>query len=830
MGCGIPLRESQAADLAELAIVNGRNQAVPAAFDVRTTWDDGSIQWLWTDFYGPVSDEYFLEIHGPKRIRPTGVSVRDNGGRIIASNGVLEIVWDRRYASPVSLDGMVGGRRNLFKVEKGDGVYLVDQHEQRAVLGGDGAELAWNIETNNHARAVIRVEGFYVNAAGERIARAVMRYHLYWNRPWFKAEHRFIVTRDNDEISYKDIGVSFPLTARPSVTASLAKKDEAFLARIGGDDEAYIYQKRFPIYSRPDEYACPIVLSGKEIEDCREAGGWAQIDNGEACLAVTMKDFAQQFPKELLVKPDGITLKLWSGRDGKVLDYRPSTMARDWWQDWLPRLPYSSIPEKWFEARGITVENVLNGTFNPSCVGVARIHAFHVGYFTGSGRSGSAARWAEAAQSPPVAYADPKWTTRVGPRVLPPMSYKGEGGSEHETLERYISGWLDKFLQPLQLFPMTGWYEWGKLSEQRYEKLPDGTIYSQFHRVELFNNYVFAKHMLYAWIRSGDRKYLDLAERMIDLMSNYRVVQWPGGKDDKLRGYAPYGGGHFPVYWTGKGNCTYFRTDDFFGAGCLGYYLRDMRFIRDDLELRAEVLARDYKPLPKYVRSYPVRHMVIWVELYRLTRNPAFKQFATRLFDLHTDLKQSYAIDNGYYTSYNAASYDEPTNKLSRKVMWYAMYADLREDDKARRAAIKSLQDGIRDMGLFYGSGPDGYKNYLGYVAARIYDWTRDPEMLKHAEWQLEWLAKTWQAFEALPEDERGQAGTVRRILRPSARAGSPVAYRFEQLAIPEKTYGGNPAMLSFGNWNNGVPFLAVPAGIWALCGASYDYPERQTP
>ncbi len=850
LGFGMPLREGQCKGLNELRIVDGGNTPVPAAFEMRTRWDDGSVQWLWTDFRGKPGGDHYLVIGADQQAREEGLAVQTKGDEIVVNNGVHEWAWNKRFATPTRLSAVSGdARKGIFQVEnaraRGDGVYLIDQDDRRAALAGKDSELEWKVETANSLRAVIRVEGWYATAKGDKIARAVLRYHLHWLDPTMRVEHRFIVTRDNDEVWYKEVGFRLPLKNTGRAEALLGKKDGVHAAKLAAGDEAYIYQRSYPVYSRLKEYHCLIGKktggeAARELEDCKEAGGWAALHNGEAGLAMAMKDFAQQFPKEFSVSTDGLTLKLWSGRDGKALDYKPATLARDWWKDWLSRLDFNVTNETskgYFEKIGITPETIASGAYNPSCVGVSKIHEFSVRYDSGESNAAQTETWAKTACLPPVAYADPRWITRVDARVLPTLSYKGEGGEKYESLERYISVWFDKYMEPLQLFSYAGWYEWGKGRNLTYERLPDGRIYAGFRRVNLLNFYGCSKHMLYAWLRSGNRKYLDQAQRMIRMIANYRVIQWGGGKLGKTRGHALSEGAAFPVYWQGKGSVAFpaMSPEDYEGAAFLEYYLRDSRFRRDDIELRAEAVERDYAPGWDHDKVLcPTKNMYTWAEMYRLTRKPIFKKFAAQIFDTYTDLNQPFGLNAQYYAK-NLWSYEGPSYKLNRKLMWLTMYADWSGEEKARKVVMKAfLEGGVgsapststrKEHSYFYSPGPEGYKNFLGYVAARLHDWTGDRKMLEHIEWQLSWLQKTWAAFEALPESERGLEGTASRIRGPiSAGHSEPVAYVFKDIVIPRRDPLNPWASLAFDSHNNGVPFLAVPGGIWAMCGASYDY------
>lgn len=359
-------------------------------------------------------------------------------------------------------------------------------------------------------RAVLRCEGWYVTARGEPMARAIIRYHVYRNTPWVQVDHTFVITRDNDQVWYREIGIGLPLAPGDQHRAVFGLSDaEPAEVEFANSEEAFALQAQYPIYNREQS----VCLVGREIDTARRESaseGWAYLGNGDHRLLMALPDFPEQFPKEYCARPGGLTLKLWSGRDGRVLDYNCGTLVKDWWQEWFQEVPHMD-PKRILEpmARtGQSPEAVPN--LIPNAVGVARTHEFYFGYTDDVGDVAETAELGRALLEPPLAWADPKWMTRVDPRVMIPMSWKGEGGADYEVIERYISSWFDMRMAMSEVFPMTGWYEWGQNAcGFTYGKHPDGEVFLQWYRLSIFVPYQLSRNMLYAWVRSGDRKYLE---------------------------------------------------------------------------------------------------------------------------------------------------------------------------------------------------------------------------------------------------------------------------------------------------------------------------------
>jgi hypothetical protein len=239
----------------------------------------------------------------------------------------------------------------------------------------------FEVETRNALRVVIRVEGWYVRGDGERVARGVVRFDCRLGQPWMKVEHTLVLTRDNDEVWFKEVALRFPLQTKGKANALFGIAGEKPRAvTCEAKSEAYAFQAQHPIYHRR-ESECVVGLDAKSLAKSREAEGWADVSDGGVGMMVAVRDFAPQFPKELSASAKGITAKLWTSRDGRVLDYNSATLVKDWWREWADQV--SKMPPKESgRTEPMTVTELAAS--NPSCVGVARTHELFVGWYVGA--------------------------------------------------------------------------------------------------------------------------------------------------------------------------------------------------------------------------------------------------------------------------------------------------------------------------------------------------------------------------------------------------------------------------------------------------------------
>ncbi len=691
------------------------------------------------------------------------------------------------------------------------GVYLIDDKGAHAVLGGAAAELDFRVETANALRAVLRIEGWYVREDGSHVARAVMRYHLHFGQPWMCVEHHFILTQDNTEVSFREVGITLPLQTTPSARALFGVKDAKTVAVALNDQarEAFIFQSRHPVYYK-QEMECLVGGGGRTLPAGKEAQGWCDLSNGTTGVMVAVKDFAPQFPTELCADAQGITAKLWSGRDGKLLDYKPATLAKDWWGDWLGRvnkIAPSSV-DSLFTPEQITARN-------PSCVGVARTHELIVGWYAGAQDEARARLWHGRSQTPPVVYPDPRWTCHVDPRCFWPMAAAGEGGEAFADVEAFISTWFDEFMLPLKVFPYAGWYDWGKHGDLRYVKEPaeDNRIYAQWWRVCYNNQYQTTKHLMLGWARSGERRFLEAAQRFIRFQLDYKVLHWGGGSERKHPGYFVWGSVHQLPYWySGDGVLGMTGDTEFITGPALEYLFLDNRWARDTLELVKKAVLADFSPTARMTKQTPDMVLSYMVGLYRVLPDAALKAKIEALYHAITDVKAPLGLSEPFFAE--IGTHYTPGYKINRKSVALIEYTDvLGGDETSRQIAAKAATGAAaREAG---GNFCD-YCEFYGASNSRIWQWTHDPRYLEPVRYQMQGLREQFALYQKLPAEKRLE-GHFREFApaNPQAQSGPHSTYYFPESGL--KGQDGKAMPLSFGTPTSGVAFLSLPTAIWAL-------------
>ena len=819
LGVGVPLREGQLRDGASLSLQTDDGRPLPAVFEVRRRYDDGSIQWLWIDFQAPAAAHYLIRSHGTNPLPSPGVRVTESDDVLSVDNGVLRLRWSKAGATPTDISINAAPTESLLEKAEGDGIYLVTPEGRRAVMAGEAAELQWTIERANRLTAVLLVEGWYVLPnGGERMARGRVRFHVYWNQPWIKMEHTFIVTRSNDEVTYKEIGVDWPVDAGQEAQARFGRAAglEPLKVRLRDTNSAWICQEAYPIYHKRESTSRRGVGDG-QTGDFREASGWCELSGARLGVLMGIKDFPQQFPKELAASRDGITAKLWSGGGGRVLDYRPKTLVKEWWGEWFRRNtePYcrrflmAGEAEAWED-------------YNPSCVGVARTHELLIAFLDVKRATMRGEDLFRRFQTEPLVLPDPRWTCHVGSKTFWPMAAKGEGGAAYDDIERLISVWFDQYALPQQLFPFTGWYDWGKVPVDRYavDRTEDGErVWAHWFRMHIVNRYLLNKYLMIAWARSGDRKYYEMATRLNRFIRDYYIVQW-GEKKGCLtqRGHTPM----LPT-WGGASLRPGVDSENMTGLA-LEYLFRGTEGCRDAIALHQNALLPAFQPTPGFTSTQPDMLMAAMIGMWRVTGDETLKAKIRELYRAWTDIEATAGVRAEFFSHWAGSHYANPLYKLLRKAGAMTEYALVFGDEADWELASKAA----RALAPKYvGNEPIGYCNIAGAVCGYAKFRDRAPGLMATVTYQLETARKLFLAFEKLPPAERGVERWISRA--NFSQCSYEANFTFPKMNLLMKNPDGTVFTFKSGQPRHlrlmftvdtaAAPLFSLPAGIGVLSG-----------
>jgi hypothetical protein len=273
---GIPIAEGTAPLGSRFMLLDKNNKPVPCQSEVLATWKDGSARWVLLDFQAsPMANEnenYRLVWDQKlKELRPTlPVKVKEKKYISIGSGSVqLQTV-----------PGALLRVSNRFDVK----LVFTDRSGKRC----EGMVESSKIETSGKMRSTLALAGSFRTPEGQRVVDFRLRASVYAGLSQFYLEPQVMVNADNGIITYLN-DLSLEIVPLNSIRS----------ASIGGD----------PGWKGSPQGA-PVRLIQVDDENYRfegasgtggQAPGWMEIDDGKGTLAITLRDFWQQWPKSLEV-------------------------------------------------------------------------------------------------------------------------------------------------------------------------------------------------------------------------------------------------------------------------------------------------------------------------------------------------------------------------------------------------------------------------------------------------------------------------------------------------------------------------------------------------
>ena len=737
--CGVPFPKGLVKDETNVRLVNGAGREVECQVDKTATWLDGSVRWVLLNFRGRTDMRYFVEYGADVRRSDVrrGIQVTERSGEILVQTGVAECTIVRTGAL---IDRMlVHGEAILSGA--GSGAYVVDNRGRRAYLAGKAAEIVHRVLERGPLRAVIRSEGWYVVAGNdrERIARGIVWMYFYRDSACVKLVHRLVLTEDTNQVWFRDIGIELPTDLADADTATFDVSeglgDETRQVILGRDDETWMAQEDYPHFmSKDSRFAIGHRAAGKEttVAAGRAAGEWCDLSGPNVGLTVMLRTFAEQFPTELTVRPKGITVHFWSGRGGKELDFRAATLARDYWGEWANYAPADK------QKLAALASNAQSS---------AKTHEVLLFPHRGPLDAVAAERRVHAENKRIFAMADPAWVSASGALGIPFLEKDTKRFAEQEA---FISDVFDRMVFPLGVFPMNGYIAWGCHPYLGYAKdKKTGKWYATWYRIRHLVEYHLRRYVWTMYARSGERKYIQYAERFNRFAGDMEMHHWDAGARIK-GGFVDQGGTHglhYPFYWGGRSEIQTFN-----GSGTdihnylLEFYFTGEWTVRELAEQFAEAFKKHYdlKTIIDYGR--PFLTLRCMVAAYSIRWDPTLARMVKELADriIAPDAKHGMGVWHPKVGCHTQALLD---------------YWHFCGDDRARGAFLKFVdfqykyqRDGI----------PLSYQNGAGGFYALAYRLTQRKEYLQLAKQSIEMARRSMPT--TLKEDLAPGLDALRRL------------------------------------------------------------------
>jgi len=378
---GVPFPAGTVWEAKDIKVVDASGKEIPSQLEIAGRWaHEGSVKWMLFDSLVSGKNGSIIYVVPGRRTSASSpsksVTITRQGDIFNVNTGTAQFV----VGTGGSLIKEAGLNRQVAAREGNSrGLYVIDQNGRLAKAFGKDA--SGKIESAGPVSAVIKIEGFYKTDEGESLARHITRLQFSAGRSEVSATHTLILTRDTNELWFREAGWEFETgpgnEAKALFNLSAEKNEDVQTIPLTGGRRVNIIQTdginlglkpvSLTYWNRPNP-STPWVpyLHGKNVfevhqtgsdkvvYDNRTMGDWTAVSGRASGWMVSCRNAAAQHPKEFELEENRINLKLFSPASGRELDFRMESLMKNWGM--LPKervAGFSELPEK-------VLENYLN--------------------------------------------------------------------------------------------------------------------------------------------------------------------------------------------------------------------------------------------------------------------------------------------------------------------------------------------------------------------------------------------------------------------------------------------------------------------------------------
>jgi len=366
---GIPLPPGITSNPDEFALVTVDGQPVPFQITPRARWEHGgSLRWIGLSCRPPATNLILKCGVAPQAASEKKKLLSESESAIRLDTGPFQATLPKSgsglWLTQVVLDG-TSIHRDV------DGLSLLEGRSQSRYFTSRDSEAEVRIVENGPERATVRIASWFVNEQGKRLCRHVSWLHFFVGEKGFDLTTTWIMTEDSDEAVFGDIALRIPLQdGRRGVFATDGRQIPVTL------DSAPVYLLQF-------DYGKNTVQREGTKEPLAEGthgDGWAAAWDQEGVVAVGARDFWENYPKEVSLTADAITLHLWPlhGRD----DWQPPQGKTFLNMPWLHHSKWLNfvVPsdDVTFRTGESTAKYYVQNSSGSNALGVAKTHQLAV--------------------------------------------------------------------------------------------------------------------------------------------------------------------------------------------------------------------------------------------------------------------------------------------------------------------------------------------------------------------------------------------------------------------------------------------------------------------
>ena len=491
---GVPFPKGALASPDHVRVLDAAGREVPAQVTEVTTWEpvDPSVKWVWVFFFAGDANRYLLEFGASvRRTRIAAPIEALNNPRAAGlaeiTTGPLRVVvrqGDTGFLTSVQLDIDGNGFTDADEIASGPAARgsFADVLDDAGVDSSKATVLRTTLERGTGPlHTVLRVDGEYRYGRGDNdTSPFVTRIHAYAGRTYIRVLHTWIYTGTPDhhrpqEGDYPHVATQGErlIVTDPTDTGWTRPNDR--LQGLGQSLTLRLNRNGLSPVSRTQLDATP------------GAPGWVHVSDGQRGVAVGLRHFVEEYPKELAFDPatGAMTAYFWSPRGGPMSFARSSNAPANEGavENWATGLAKTSEAVWFFHGPGTTTDDVR--------------------------------RTMQLAIAPPVAHVDPAWYGASG--VYGDFAPRSAREPELQRALDYKYDWM-RFNQVRE--PWFGAFNHGDMMNTF-----DGTRWSVYGHGEPAQDFMWWLQFM----RTGDPDVFDTAQAFSRHLMDVDNTHWPAG-------------------------------------------------------------------------------------------------------------------------------------------------------------------------------------------------------------------------------------------------------------------------------------------------------------
>lgn len=375
---GVPLPRGAVTATDQLRMLGPDGKAIPCQFDRTATWDKGkSLKWVLLSFMLDPKQASGLKLaYGTQTAAPAAkpaLQVREEENVYTVDTGVLRCDVAKATGTLANVRLVVKGEERQFIGLGQSYVVAAGQNYAGVFLGGRART---TVVRPGPQTVTLRCEGLYEQNA-QSPCKYINRFTFHAGSPIIKVSQTFVLTEQTGKVAFADIGLKLPLVGE---WAGRFGMDGRVVMAPAGQDAP----QRWLRQDTPD-HCLYTGLDGKTQEGKRLDGWMAQVarmrnDTTDSTIAIAVRDAWQNYPLELAVSRDDMTLHFWP-EHGRTDNLHPVTLENinKLWFAHEGRLLDFTVPEavSTFKDKGTEDDyRYVRSAKSANAIGLAKTHDF----------------------------------------------------------------------------------------------------------------------------------------------------------------------------------------------------------------------------------------------------------------------------------------------------------------------------------------------------------------------------------------------------------------------------------------------------------------------